>query len=501
MSNLETTAERELLDLTERMPPRFDELELSAPASPAKQPATPPPIPARARARARATTALPLPAAPSHAPRAVPPPIPAKATSQIRAVPPPIPAAARKPTLPPPIPDRARRPSTSVFVASTPPADDSVDVDMTPPPAEAPLQPQGPAAPHRPTSAWDNFSALPAPKPRGRGTIPPLPTPNAQPFVIAPDAASGAQMFAAQPAPQLAVATGVASTIDDPTPLPRPLAYADLTSNVGELKFDLRRHASPNTKLVAGGLLVVGIVAIAFLATRASLDSDHGASPPTSPAAAALPSSPEPSTAEPPTAEPAIPAPQPSGIRVRSQPSGATVTLIDSGNTWELGKTPFAVALDRARAYEIIVALPGYDTKVVQIEPQADEVAIELAPSEPEPTAAEPAASEPAASEAPAPVTKPERKRTRPRTPRARVAVAAPTTAKGTLMVSSKPPCEIAIDGVSTALTTPQRSIELAAGKHKVKLINRRYKIDKTFEITIEPKRATKLIKDLMPSH
>jgi hypothetical protein len=84
-----------------------------------------------------------------------------------------------------------------------------------------------------------------------------------------------------------------------------------------------------------------------------------------------------------------------------------------------------------------------------------------------------------------------------PRAPRGATPGADP--AVGTLMVSSKPPCEIVIDGVATVLTTPQRAIKLRPGKHKVTLLNEDYKIDATFEVLVEPQKATKLIRDLMP--
>ncbi len=66
-------------------------------------------------------------------------------------------------------------------------------------------------------------------------------------------------------------------------------------------------------------------------------------------------------------------------------------------------------------------------------------------------------------------------------------------------MVSSKPPCEIAIDGVATMLTTPQRSIKLRAGKHKVTLFHLTRNIEATFDVVIEAGKPTKLIRDFMP--
>jgi hypothetical protein len=99
---------------------------------------------------------------------------------------------------------------------------------------------------------------------------------------------------------------------------------------------------------------------------------------------------------------------------------------------------------------------------------------------------------------------KPERSNPRKRaSARTRVAAApavAPAAAArgphGTLMVSSKPPCEIVIDGVATVLVTPQRAMKLAPGKHKITLFNDTYKIKATIDIVIEPGKTTKLIKD-----
>jgi hypothetical protein len=66
-------------------------------------------------------------------------------------------------------------------------------------------------------------------------------------------------------------------------------------------------------------------------------------------------------------------------------------------------------------------------------------------------------------------------------------------------MVSTKPPCEILVDGKSTGLVTPQRGIELTAGSHKVTFINADLGVKKTVLVKITADKATKLIKDWMP--
>lgn len=69
---------------------------------------------------------------------------------------------------------------------------------------------------------------------------------------------------------------------------------------------------------------------------------------------------------------------------------------------------------------------------------------------------------------------------------------------EGTLMISSKPPCEILIDGKPTGLTTPQRAITLPAGAHKVTLVNTAEGIKKTVSVQITADKPTKVIQDLM---
>jgi eukaryotic-like serine/threonine-protein kinase len=66
----------------------------------------------------------------------------------------------------------------------------------------------------------------------------------------------------------------------------------------------------------------------------------------------------------------------------------------------------------------------------------------------------------------------------------------------GTLLLGSKPPCEIFIDGKSTGLSTPQKDIKLPSGKHKVTLINNEYGIKESFSVEIKADVVEKAIKD-----
>jgi hypothetical protein len=68
----------------------------------------------------------------------------------------------------------------------------------------------------------------------------------------------------------------------------------------------------------------------------------------------------------------------------------------------------------------------------------------------------------------------------------------------GVLMISSKPPCEIHIDGKATGLSTPQRAMKLPAGKHTITLVNAAERIKKTIAVSISPDAPTKVIQDLM---
>jgi serine/threonine protein kinase len=67
---------------------------------------------------------------------------------------------------------------------------------------------------------------------------------------------------------------------------------------------------------------------------------------------------------------------------------------------------------------------------------------------------------------------------------------------QGTLMLGSKPSCEIYIDGSNSGLHTPQREIKLAAGKHRVTLMNNEFGIKETFVVEIKADATEKAIKD-----
>lgn len=67
----------------------------------------------------------------------------------------------------------------------------------------------------------------------------------------------------------------------------------------------------------------------------------------------------------------------------------------------------------------------------------------------------------------------------------------------GTLMLGAKPPCDILINGKKTGLVTPQRSIQLPEGVHRVVLVNSKHGIHKSFKVRIKAGRTTRAIQDL----
>ena len=174
-------------------------------------------------------------------------------------------------------------------------------------------------------------------------------------------------------------------------------------------------------------------------------------------------------------------------VRIDSKPSGATVMLVDGGKTSFLGTTPMMAALDRTRTYELVFSRKRRATLVQPLDPsRTQRVAVKLERAKRGAKAVEGVAA-------------PKRKATR--SSFASV-VDAPESndagGEGVLMISSKPPCEIHVDGKPTGLMTPQRSLKLAAGKHKITLVNTAQNIRKTVSVKITAGKPTKVIQDLM---
>jgi hypothetical protein len=160
-------------------------------------------------------------------------------------------------------------------------------------------------------------------------------------------------------------------------------------------------------------------------------------------------------------------------VRIDSTPSGATVTLVDRGRTQLVGTTPVDAAVDPSREYDLVFSNAGGSPRLEHLDARTmHHVDVALGESAPAP------APRPAAASRAARVREP--------------------VGEGTLMISSKPPCEIAIDGRATGLITPQRAIALSAGSHKITLRNPEKSIRKTLTVRIAPNATEKVIEDLM---
>ncbi|MEP6861981.1 MAG: PEGA domain-containing protein [Deltaproteobacteria bacterium] len=209
-------------------------------------------------------------------------------------------------------------------------------------------------------------------------------------------------------------------------------------------------------------------------------------------------------------------------VRIDSLPAGATVTLVEKTSTGEkksfLGTTPIATSLDPTGKYEVVLALAGHPDQIAELDPahtphlqvalakagRATPAQPAIAKAAPSRVAAAPKAAvhhsappkseqlaDPGFDSTPAPeAAKPTEKAEKPEKPAA-------VASGGTLMISSKPPCEIEIDGKSTGLRTPQRAMPLPAGAHKVTLVNSDANVNKTLMVQINPGQSTKLVKDL----
>ncbi len=212
---------------------------------------------------------------------------------------------------------------------------------------------------------------------------------------------------------------------------------------------------------------------------------------------------------------PATPGIRPAFVDVRldSTPSGATVTLIDRGKSTFLGTTPISTALDPSRQYDLVFSHASKPTQVEHLDPSVTKrLAIVLGKS-PKLAAQKPETPRPEIKKLETPkkldvpksvgADAPKKPAEEPKKPTVvdpfeTAPKAEAPKGDGVLMVSSKPPCEIVVDGVPTGLTTPQRALKLAAGTHKITLINGVEKIKKTVTITISADQPTKVIENFM---
>jgi hypothetical protein len=197
------------------------------------------------------------------------------------------------------------------------------------------------------------------------------------------------------------------------------------------------------------------------------------------------------SRAPPASAATVVPAATLVDVRIDSTPSGAQVLLVDRGKPQFVGSTPVNATVDGSREYDLVFTYPNRPTQVEHLDARTiRRVAIVLGArvSKAKATRGGSRRAEKARAES-APVS-PIKKPGKP--------AAEPVAGEGTLMISSKPPCGIVIDGKPTGLMTPQISIPLSAGSHTVTLVNPEKDIEKTVSVRIAPNTTEKIIEDLM---
>ncbi|HEU4734344.1 MAG TPA: hypothetical protein VFT22_40910 [Kofleriaceae bacterium] len=173
-------------------------------------------------------------------------------------------------------------------------------------------------------------------------------------------------------------------------------------------------------------------------------------------------------------------------VRLESTPRGATVTLVDRGKSQYVGTTPVTTSVDPTRTYDLVFSYPNKPTLTEHLDATTTRrVAVTLAGGR---SGSESASRRPARSggDSPAPPRK------QPRPPPAVV------SNDGILKISTKPPCEIIIDGKPTGLVTPQNEIVLPAGTHRVTLINAEKDISRTFSVELAANTTEKIIEDFL---
>jgi hypothetical protein len=90
----------------------------------------------------------------------------------------------------------------------------------------------------------------------------------------------------------------------------------------------------------------------------------------------------------------------------------------------------------------------------------------------------------------------PDKVNDKPASPGPAAASPGATRPLGVLVLGSKPPCEIYVDGNSSGLRTPQQDLTLPIGRHRITLVNAEFKIRESFPVDITAGAPVKLVKD-----
>ncbi len=197
--------------------------------------------------------------------------------------------------------------------------------------------------------------------------------------------------------------------------------------------------------------------------------------------------------------------------RFTSEPPGAKVILVSDGKKKKLGSAPAEAKLDPRKRYEVMFKKPGYVTvtKPVSITGQPDvNVAVVMersgtAIARRDPDRGKKADTRPKKVKRGSdslldkkPDKKSDRGKVKP--PKKDDTPKKVTGPPATLLIGSKPPCKIYIDGKDTGKRTPQRGIKVKPGKHKITLVNNEFKIKKTIRIDVKPGESKKIIKNFV---
>lgn len=304
----------------------------------------------------------------------------------------------------------------------------------------------------------------------------------------------------------------------------------DMT-NAHTTNFELPQKSKLASRAALGLLVAAVFATVGYLATRSKTPAKHAAAtasasqPAAAQPAAAAPAPVETAPAQPAPATPAIAqqpvaapvaaqkAPVQLQIPVSSMPPGAFVSLVDGDKADIVGQTPMTLTLDVSKPHDVALTMVGRETQLVHVPAGGlNTLAVTLPLKEgAQPEVAKAAAPAPASRPSEEHVTAMVQPKQETPAPRAshkaepqRVAAPAPRAVEsapagsGMLMISSKPPCEIIVDGKSTHLQTPQRALPLAAGGHTITLVNAQMHIKKQISVDIVAKKPTKVIQDFL---
>ncbi len=183
-------------------------------------------------------------------------------------------------------------------------------------------------------------------------------------------------------------------------------------------------------------------------------------------------------------------------LTVDSDPGRTEFTVFDSEDRRVFtGKTPEKVEkLDATRTYKVVFERSGYEKKTATFEPGFEvddklEVDLEREGREVASSSSKSnSGSSTVATKDPIrkdPIKKDPVKKDPPKKDPPKKDPA--PTGTGTLMIGSKPAARVYIDGEDTGRHTPLINFKIQAGKHKIRLVNEEFGLNKTFYVDIKP--------------